>query len=859
MAQVPNIRNKNKREILQLRGINYSNILRDGDLADCKNISASKFPYITTAKNTTALSGTGYEHVKAMTSYQNLITFAVNNIYLDGNQFTALPTSEKQIAIVNGKMMVLPDQMLVSLQNKYIMPSDNNNVTDLNKLITYLNKKEIYAGGTHYFFPAFSGVKTVQQINVDEFHDQQETAYTYYQMGNGGDILTGQEKTPVQVKKEDIAGVKYSSSGDIYFKSAEKVSNYGGVIDNLPSFSETNVPAKFYILSGSLVLAIYQEEQVYYKRVWSASSSNYTEASVEFINSLTLYSTGQIGSVFYKIVGGAGEIIYGDGGQSVLPVNDGDIVQVTYADHTRKYVLHTTAYEHTEKTVEEINAQQYTEESASAEYCIITTGGNIKYGVDNQNMLPVVTGDLITIAYDQTKTVYYKNAAKITSTPDDLSKVGITRDTADWLYVINGKSNVMNGITKYGLHFTKGNDFEMLSVSLGENETIKKSIASIDVQCTARSLVENSQWLGTYNTTLDGFLSADDTVQIKHGLTTETKNVATVRNNTAVITDFVPVVGQWYTFSLLEDPDFCCEWANRLWCCNNDKQLIYASSQGKPDDFLSDFDSAIGAYQVTIGDVEPFTGCTKYESSILFFKQNRIYKILGSSPKNYEIFTYETEGVKQGCHKSICTIDGILYYVGLHGVYAYSGGTPMLISSNLGHMEMENAVGGTDGERYYLSFTSKGKDYLFTYEPRYNIWLLRDNIKVVDFARKLEEFYYLDKNTEKVVKMDTADTPDDMEWYAQFTPFYETIDGKKRYTKLIIRYELGNKSHMTVKMRVDDGIWQEVQKLTAHNKKDTQELILPVMRCDKFELRLEGKGKATILEIAREFEVGSGV
>ena len=103
--------------------------------------------------------------------------------------------------------------------------------------------------------------------------------------------------------------------------------------------------------------------------------------------------------------------------------------------------------------------------------------------------------------------------------------------------------------------------------------------------------------------------------------------------------------------------------------------------------------------------------------------------------------------------------------------------------------------------------------------------------------------------------MDTGDTPDDMEWFAQFKPFYETIEGKKRYSKLIIRAKVGKRAYMSAKIRTDGGIWKEIGIIKG-NTENTQTMRIPIARCDKFELRLDGQGKCEILSIMREFEIG---
>ena len=802
MKNVPNIAQKYKREILQLRGINYSDNLQDGDLADSKNISADKFPYITTAKKTKELEGTGYTGVKALSSYQHLLTFRNDEMYIDGKKYIDIPTSEKQTVIVNGKMLVLPDEELVSLQNNYTLT--DSNVSDASKFFAWLEKKGIYPVGTHNFYGKISE-KTVSEINADRYHTTAgDNTYSYYRMSDSGDIKYGNlaDTQTLSVTKGDIVGVKFAAGSTAVCKK--------GV----------------------------------------SKPFNYTRATAEEIAALPEYQDTQdtTGSLYL-----------------MTTISPGRIFRVTYP--TGYYIEGQTKYkkaislEHDTsgvltKTVDEINAISEYSSSASTTNYIVTDSGSI-------GSLTVNQYDWVQLTYTSQGNVYYNTVTAADSTEIQIPSDEFTESTDKWLYVFGSYSFVITDIAKLGLNFAKsGNCFYSFAVTNSSN--LKRSIASVAAKCTSKAGTQ-----GTYNAVFGDFLHArteeeqGSIVEVTYGSNSVTGEVTALTQNTSstdiTISGFTPTTNQWYCFKLLEEPDFACEWANRLWCCNNDKQIIYASAQGKPDDFKSDADIATGSYSVRIGDVEPFTACSKYGSSILFFKQNRIYKIMGSSPKNYEIFTYETEGVKEGCHKSLCTINNVLYYVGLHGVYAYTGGSPVLISSRLGNIEMNNAVGGTDGERYFLSFESDGKDYMFTYEPKYNIWLKRDDIKAADFARKLESLYYLDKNTDKVIEMDTADTPDEMEWYAQFTPFYETLQGRKKYTKLFIRYELGNKSHMTIKIRQDEGLWQEVGKLLPTQKKGAQSFVLPIVRCDKMELRIEGKGKCTILELAREFEVGSDV
>ena len=97
-----------------------------------------------------------------------------------------------------------------------------------------------------------------------------------------------------------------------------------------------------------------------------------------------------------------------------------------------------------------------------------------------------------------------------------------------------------------------------------------------------------------------------------------------------------------------------------------------------------------------------------------------------------------------------------------------------------------------------------------------------------------------------------------IEWLAQFTPFYETIQGRKTYSRLLLRLELPKGSYLIAEVRTDGKTWRECGKVVGREY-DTATLRVALNRCDKFEIRLRGKGPCTILSMLREFSVGSDV
>lgn len=305
------------------------------------------------------------------------------------------------------------------------------------------------------------------------------------------------------------------------------------------------------------------------------------------------------------------------------------------------------------------------------------------------------------------------------------------------------------------------------------------------------------------------------------------------------------------------DLDYICEHENRLWGVSNAEKTIYASALGDPTNFYVYDGLSTDSYAVAVGTEGEFTGCCKLSSALLFWKEAKLHKMLGSYPAEYRMYTYDIEGLQKGCHKSLQIINETLFYMGLHGVYAYTGSMPSLISGNFGDRTMTNAVAGNDGDSYYLSAQEGEKQHLFVFETRSGIWMREDDTRVVDFARIGKDLYLLDGDGD-VWLADSRNDDTEQEWMAQFTPIYETIQGRKQYTKLMLRVEMPKGAWMRAEVCFDDGKWREVGKILGRER-DSIPLTVPINRCDRLDLRLSGCGPCTILTMMLEYQIGSDV
>lgn len=320
------------------------------------------------------------------------------------------------------------------------------------------------------------------------------------------------------------------------------------------------------------------------------------------------------------------------------------------------------------------------------------------------------------------------------------------------------------------------------------------------------------------------------------------------------------------------DMDYICESGNRLWGVSNAQEnriwneetksydtftsrCVYASALGLPERFWDFEGVSTDSYQVAVGGEGDFTAICDFNGGVCCWKEQRLYRITGSYPAEYYMHDYQMAGVQAGSFRSLAIENEVLYYKGVLGVYAYTGGTPTLISSNLGTKALYNAAGGTDSKRYYIGCAdADGEKYLFSYDLTRGLWLKEAEWLPEVFARLGETLYML---SDGVIYYPTDDVSG-TEWLAEFVPFTETEHIRKGHTKILLRLDMDAGSALKVEIKEDSAAWRLVLVQTATNA-CTLNIPIRLGRCDRYAIRLSGVGGVMIRSMAREFTVGSEV
>ena len=117
---------------------------------------------------------------------------------------------------------------------------------------------------------------------------------------------------------------------------------------------------------------------------------------------------------------------------------------------------------------------------------------------------------------------------------------------------------------------------------------------------------------------------------------------------------------------------------------------------------------------------------------MLCWKEDRLHKVLGSYPANYQTAEFRIPGVLAGAHRTLAAEAGTLVYLGRDGIYAFDGGTPRLLSEPLGDLKWASGAAAWDGDCAVFSLTDgAGAGSLLVCDAAHGLWLREDGAKAV--------------------------------------------------------------------------------------------------------------------------------
>lgn len=337
----------------------------------------------------------------------------------------------------------------------------------------------------------------------------------------------------------------------------------------------------------------------------------------------------------------------------------------------------------------------------------------------------------------------------------------------------------------------------------------------------------------------------------------------------------------------MPDMDYVIERNNRIWGCSSEKHEVYACKQGDPTNWYCYMGLDSDSYAATVGTDGDFTAIANYQGALMFFKENGYHRLYGSKPSSYQLEWKPGIGVREGCAKSVATVNGTLYFCSEEGICAYDGSFSKM-KQIFGQQNFYDAVGGAYRDKYYVSMRNEDYEYaIYVYDSIKQTWVKEDKTVVKAFAYSNKCLYVLTSDNQLLaVSTETIYTawfpnqeelgeeylypgdiyPGDIvngdeeskfEWSVTTGELGLDSPFQKYIKKLILRCWISENAKIKLEIMYDSSDDWEVLKEYYATRKRSMEIPFQVRRCDHFQLRISGFGDIRIYSIAKVIEEGS--
>ena len=345
------------------------------------------------------------------------------------------------------------------------------------------------------------------------------------------------------------------------------------------------------------------------------------------------------------------------------------------------------------------------------------------------------------------------------------------------------------------------------------------------------------------------------------------------------VKDFVVVVGlleeavtQTTGFVKIErkvpDLDYVVEAQNRLWGCRygldaDGKSLneIYCCTLGDFKNWRQYMGISTDSWTGSVGSDGPWTGAVNYLGYPIFFKEDRMHRVVISSQGAHQIVETICRGVQAGSWRSLQVVNEILIYKSRADVCIYQGSFPQSISEPLGEHPFSDAVAGSVGDRYYISMMdTEGAWHLFVFDVKRGLWMLEDGFHAKAFTRMGDELYAISADDALWAMLGSeGDTEPYVPWMAETGLMYYQYPDRKYVQRYNLRLYMEEGAEADVYIMYDSsGEWVRQGKIRTRG---TRTVTLPIRprRCDHLRMRIVGKGEIRLYSIARILSIGSDV
>lgn len=390
---------------------------------------------------------------------------------------------------------------------------------------------------------------------------------------------------------------------------------------------------------------------------------------------------------------------------------------------------------------------------------------------------------------------------------------------------------------------------------------------------------------------LTGVYGLNDRVTVRNVVDTEGGKLLVVRGwiirdaEGGLSVEVQPEAGTVTKTVWLPEIDFCVEHDGRLWACRyglqrgetvNEIFCTAARSFSQWEVYDVDEDGVpldTDSVGLSVSSAGAFTGAAIYNDVPTFFKEERMYRVSGSSASGFSLYTDTVPGVREGCEKSLCVAGGVLYWMARMGVYAYNGGRPTRISTKLDGVIRTDCMAAGNGRKAVFVWRELDQQQMYIYDAEFGTWTreelkypVRDITTIGEMIVVKEEgeisygWWTMADQREEGLSRDGFEligVEKQFYWHCETGLRGLTSTRTKYVSRVDLRLELETDATAMVSVEYDSsGVWERLALIGRAGLR-TQDIGCRLRRCDHYRLRIEGAGQAQIVTLAETTEGGS--
>lgn len=294
---------------------------------------------------------------------------------------------------------------------------------------------------------------------------------------------------------------------------------------------------------------------------------------------------------------------------------------------------------------------------------------------------------------------------------------------------------------------------------------------------------------------------------------------------------------------------------NRVWGGMLDGSSIIGTALGSGYDFFSFKNTAADSVELNVLTDGAFVGVKAFADALICFKENSITVVYGDTAYDFSLGKTIT-GV--GCIdiRSVCTVDGVLYFCSGDGFYAYTGGQPEFISSNI-KCKYKRCIAFSQNGKYYAEGTkADGSKEILTYDTRTGLWFREVSQGITYICSSGGDIYIATAGGMKKHRREYDYKDNSPEWYFESMDLYEGIYEKKGISEIFVRAKLEEGTRMSVSTVTDSGEAVEHKSFYGNGYITTYRVPVKFEKQESYRYRISGSGAALIYDIERKVPAG---